>query len=109
MLTEAFAKLDRAAALDALGKAGVPATSAHRYADLFDDEQVRANDLLAELRHSEWGAVVQTGLLAKFSATPGRVERAAPLLGEHTDEILQHYLDFDSGRIAELRRRGIIK
>lgn len=109
MLTEAFAKLDRAAALDALGKAGVPATSAHRYADLFDDEQIRANDLLAELRHSEWGAVVQTGLLAKFSATPGRVERAAPLLGEHTDEILAQYLDYDGGRIAELRRRGVIK
>jgi crotonobetainyl-CoA:carnitine CoA-transferase CaiB-like acyl-CoA transferase len=109
MLADAFSKLDRAAALEALGKAGIPAISTHRYQDLFDDEQVRANNLLAELHHSEWGTVVQTGLLAKFSATPGRVERAAPLLGEHTDEILKSYLDYDDGRIAELRRRGIIK
>jgi crotonobetainyl-CoA:carnitine CoA-transferase CaiB-like acyl-CoA transferase len=108
-IADAFARLDRAAALAALGTAGVPALSVHRYADLFDDQQVRANELLAELHHSQWGAVVQTGLLAKFSATPGRVERAAPLLGEHTDDILAHYLGYAGSRIAELRRRGIVK
>ncbi|HZO80886.1 MAG TPA: CoA transferase [Candidatus Binataceae bacterium] len=108
-LAEAFARMERAAALDALGRAGVPAISVHRYGDLFDDPQVRANDLLAELHHSQWGAVVQTGLLAKFSATPGRVERAAPLLGEHTDEILARYLGYDRERIADLRRRRIVK
>lgn len=108
-LAEALARMERAAALDALGKAGVPAIRVHRYGDLFDDAQVRANDLLAELRHSQWGAVVQTGLLAKFSATPGRVERAAPLLGEHTDEILARYLGYDHERIADLRRRRVVK
>ena len=54
-------------------------------------------------------AVVQTGTLAKFSATPGRVDRAAPLLGEHTDEILARHLGYDRDRIADLRRRGILK
>lgn len=108
-MAEAFAKMERAAALAVLGKAGVPAISLHRYADLFDDEQVKANELLAELHHSQWGGVVQTGLLAKFSATPGTVEHAAPLLGEHTDEILAQYLGYDAARIADLRRRAIVK
>ncbi len=108
-LADAFARMDRAAALAALGKAGVPAVSVHRYADLFDDAQVRGNELLAELRHSQWGGVVQTGLLAKFSATPGGVERAAPLLGEHTDEILARYLGYGRERVADLRRRRVIK
>jgi crotonobetainyl-CoA:carnitine CoA-transferase CaiB-like acyl-CoA transferase len=108
-IVTAFAGIDRAQALAALKAAGVPALSTHRTADLFDDPQVNANGLLAELRHSQWGGVVQTGTLAKFSATPGKVEQAAPLLGEHTDEILARYLGYDRERIAGLRRRGIVK
>ena len=92
-----------------LNAAGVPALSTHRTADLFNDPQVSANELLAELHHSQWGVVMQTGTLAKFSAMPGRVEHAAPLLGEHTDEILAHHLGYDRERIAALRRRGILK
>jgi crotonobetainyl-CoA:carnitine CoA-transferase CaiB-like acyl-CoA transferase len=108
-LAERFADMNRSQALEALSKSGVPAISVNRYADLFGDEQIRANDLLVDLHHSQWGAVVQTGALAKFSGTPGRIERAAPLLGEHTDEILSRHLGFDSRRIAELRRQGVVK
>jgi crotonobetainyl-CoA:carnitine CoA-transferase CaiB-like acyl-CoA transferase len=105
----AFAAIDRAAALEALSAVGVPALATHRTADLFDDPQVKASELLAELHHSQWGVVVQTGTLAKFSAMPGRAEHAAPLLGEHTDEILARHLGYDRERIADLRRRGIVK
>jgi crotonobetainyl-CoA:carnitine CoA-transferase CaiB-like acyl-CoA transferase len=104
-----LAGVDRAAALAALGAAGVPALSTHRTADLFNDPQVGANELLAELHHSQWGGVVQTGTLAKFSAMPGRVEHAAPILGEHTDELLARHLGYDADRIADLRRSGIVK
>jgi crotonobetainyl-CoA:carnitine CoA-transferase CaiB-like acyl-CoA transferase len=106
---EALAGIERADALTALDAAGVPALSTHRTADLFDDPQVKANELLAELHHSQWGVVMQTGTLAKFSAMPGTVEHAAPLLGEHSDEILAHHLGYDRERIAALRRRGILK
>ncbi|HVB82063.1 MAG TPA: CoA transferase [Candidatus Binataceae bacterium] len=108
-IAAAFASVDRAQALAALNAAGVPALSTHRTADLFGDPQVNANGLLAELYHSQWGGVVQTGTLAKFSGTPGKAEHAAPLLGEHTDEILARHLGYDRERIADLRRRGIVK
>ncbi len=108
-IAAALAGIDRVQALAALNAAGVPALSTHRMIDLFDDPQVNANELLSELHHSQWGGVVQTGQLARFSATPGRIERAAPLLGEHTDEILAHYLGYDRERIGALRRRGILK
>jgi len=108
-IAAAFAGVDRAEVLASLNAAGVPALSAYRPAELFDDPQVDANELLAELHHSQWGGVVQTGALAKFSATPGKVEHAAPLLGEHSDEILASHLGYDPERIAGLRRRGILK
>src|SRR5262249_21278323 len=97
-IAAAFADVDRAQALASLNEAGVPAVSAHRTADLFADPQVEANELLAELHHSQWGGVVQTGTLAKFSAMPGRVEHAAPLLGEHADELLARHLGYDCER-----------
>jgi crotonobetainyl-CoA:carnitine CoA-transferase CaiB-like acyl-CoA transferase len=108
-IAAALAAVDRTRALASLNAAGVPALSTHRTADLFNDPQVNANHLLAELHHAQWGAVVQTGALAKFSAMAAKVEHAAPLLGEHSDELLERYLGYDRERIAGLRRRGIVK
>ena len=104
-----FAPIARGDALDRLREAGVPAARVNRFPDLFGDPQVTANELIAELSHSQWGRVRQTGMLAKFSATPGRIDRAAPLIGEHTDEVLRSYLSYDPARIEDLRRRGVIR
>ena len=108
-LVREFARLSRADALATLGKSGVPATRVNHFRDLFEDQQVLANDLIAELPHSDWGKVKQSGILMKFSATPGNIERAGPRLGEHTDEILHEYLGYSSDKIATLRAAGIIK
>jgi crotonobetainyl-CoA:carnitine CoA-transferase CaiB-like acyl-CoA transferase len=108
-LAEQFAKIDLADALAALRKSAIPATRINHSRELFDDQQVIANDLIAELSHSQWGRVSQTGMLSKFSATPGRIDRAAPMLGEHTDEILREYLAYSPDRIATLHAAGIVK
>jgi crotonobetainyl-CoA:carnitine CoA-transferase CaiB-like acyl-CoA transferase len=108
-LADYFAKQERSEALDALRTAGVPAMRVHRFSDLFDDPQIIANELLLELSHPTWERLTQSGILAKFSATPGKIDRAAPLLGEHTEEILTRYLGYAPGRIAELRERKILR
>ncbi|MDB5107513.1 MAG: CoA-transferase, partial [Candidatus Binatus sp.] len=108
-LTEQFDTLDRGDALATLSRHQVPATPVSHFKDLFDDPQIAANDLIAELPHSDWGNVKQVGLLTKFSATPGRIDRAAPTLGEHSDEILREYLGYQPEKIAALRARRIVK
>ena len=108
-LAEQFAKMDRDDALAALKKSNIPATRVNHTRELFDDPQVVANNLIAELSHSQWGRVHQTGMLTKFSATPGTIERAAPMLGEHTEEILREYLGYSADRIARLRAANIVK
>ena len=108
-LAEEFRKLDRNDALVRLAQSKVPATSVNHFRDLFSDPQIAASELLTELNHSQWGKVRQTGMLMKFSATPGRIERAAPLLGEHSEEVLREFLDYDAATVASLRSRGIIK
>jgi crotonobetainyl-CoA:carnitine CoA-transferase CaiB-like acyl-CoA transferase len=108
-LAEQFAKLGRGDALAALKKSAIPATRVNHLGELFDDPQVLANDLIAELSHSQWGRVKQTGMLTKFSATAGTIRRAAPMLGEHTDEILREYLGYSAEKIAALRAAGVVK
>jgi crotonobetainyl-CoA:carnitine CoA-transferase CaiB-like acyl-CoA transferase len=88
MLSAFFAAQDRDSILEQLRRAGIPIQPVNRFADLFEDPQVLANRLLVELNHSKWGRVIQTGMLTKFSATPGAITRAAPLLGEHSQEII---------------------
>jgi crotonobetainyl-CoA:carnitine CoA-transferase CaiB-like acyl-CoA transferase len=109
MLAAQFGSIDRAELLEGLAEAHIPATPVNHTRELFDDPQVVANDLIVDLPHSLWGRVQQTGMLTRFSATPGKIELAAPLLGEHTDEILREYLGYSPDRIAALRTAGIVK
>ena len=108
-LEAAFGSSDRSNILARLTEKRIPAVPVNHFKDLFNDPQVAANGLIAELQHSQWGKVWQTGSLIKFAARQGQIERAAPLLGEHTDQVLHEYLGYDSAKIAALRSEKIIK
>ena len=43
-----------------------------------------------------------------MSATPCEVKTAAPLLGQHTDEIMTGLLGYSAGEIEELRKKGAL-
>ncbi len=73
---------------------------------LFDDELLRLG-LVAEYEHPLLGRVRQFGNLITFSDTPGRPERAAPMLGQHTREVLGE-LGYDGSAIDDYRARGVI-
>lgn len=73
---------------------------------LFDEELVRLG-LITEYEHPLLGRVRQFGNLVTFSDTPGRQERAAPMVGQHTEEILRD-LGYGSGTVAGYRERGIV-
>jgi len=109
VLESEFARLDRQEALTKLRACGIPAAPIHHFGDLFEDPQVAANELIAELNHSQWSGVRQTGVLTKFSGTQATISRAAPLLGEHTEQILREYLGYDDRKIANLSEKHIVK
>ena len=58
--------------------------------------------------HPVAGKVKSVGVPVKLSATPGSVRQPAPLLGQHTDEILHQYLDMSAADIAALRQAGVL-
>ena len=73
---------------------------------LFDDDLVRLG-LVTEYRHPLLGRVRQFGNLITFSDTPGRQERAAPMVGQHTREILGE-LGYGDDTIGDLKARGVV-
>ena len=87
--------------LDIFVRAGVPAGPVNFVEELVDHPQIIENDLVKNIDHPLLGKIKMVGPLLKMSETPLSVDRAAPDLGEHTEEILKS-LGFDSKFISEL-------
>ena len=77
--------------LSRLEAAGVPAGPVLDVAEMHRDPQTLAREMVTEAPHTKLGPVKTLGAPVKFSATPGGVTRGAPLLGEHTREVLAEY------------------
>ena len=71
-----------------LEEAGIAAGPIHDYAEVFADPHTQARGMEVTMEHPEEGTVRGLGIPVKLSDTPGSVRRAAPLLGEHTEEVL---------------------
>jgi crotonobetainyl-CoA:carnitine CoA-transferase CaiB-like acyl-CoA transferase len=100
-LTERFKRKPSAAWLAAMAAVGVPAGPVLTIAEMLVHPQVRARDMVVETQHPTAGATQAIGCPIKFSATPARVTRAAPLFGQHTREVLLEF-GFDAVEIQAL-------
>lgn len=89
----------------ALERAGVPCGVLNSLDQVLADEHVRSRGVVREVTHPTLGSVRVTGSPVRFSHTPIRVERAGPLLGEHTREILGELGVRDA---AALEREGVV-
>jgi crotonobetainyl-CoA:carnitine CoA-transferase CaiB-like acyl-CoA transferase len=93
--------------LTALEAAKVPAGPINDLAQVFADPQVRARDMTVTVPHPRNSHLELVASPIKLSATPTQVRRAPPLLGQHTDEVLDD-LGIDTETRAAWRRAGVI-
>jgi formyl-CoA transferase len=91
-----------------LEPAGVPCGPINDLAQVFDDPQVRHRRMQVKAPHPVAGEVTMVANPIKFSATPIRHDRAPPVLGEHTAEVLQGVLGIDAEAVEQLRRDGVV-
>jgi crotonobetainyl-CoA:carnitine CoA-transferase CaiB-like acyl-CoA transferase len=75
--------------------------------DLLRDPQVRANGMIVESTHPSAGPMRQPRPAARFEHTPAELRCFAPLLGQHTDEVLRES-GLGGSDIAQLRQAGIV-
>jgi crotonobetainyl-CoA:carnitine CoA-transferase CaiB-like acyl-CoA transferase len=91
VLEERFRKRTTEDWLQRFAEAGVPAGPVLDVKQMHEDPQTRARAMLVEVEHSVAGRVKTIGLPVKFSATPGGARRGAPVLGEHSRDILAEH------------------
>lgn len=93
--------------LDALGAAGIWCGPVQDYAALVEDPQIKHNGTFVEYDHPTEGRVTTPGFPYVFSRTPASIERGAPLVGEHTGELLAE-AGFSGEEIAALTAGGVV-
>jgi len=82
-------------------------TQFNDFPTLFSHPQILANDMVAEFDHTKAGRMKAVGIPWKMSESPGEIRLPPPLLGQHTQEVLQTE-GFTKERIADLRNTGAI-
>jgi crotonobetainyl-CoA:carnitine CoA-transferase CaiB-like acyl-CoA transferase len=91
----------------ALRRAGVTAASVCDAAAVLQLEHLWQRGILTEVTHPEAGRHAQAGAPGRLSRTPGGVTRPAPLLGEHSREVLARILEIDDAAYERLVALGV--
>jgi benzylsuccinate CoA-transferase BbsF subunit len=102
-------KLPSFTVMELLQQAGVPAGVVQNATDLQRDPQLRQRGFFVELDHPRMGRVCYDGPQFHLSASPGALWSPAPLLGQHTDEVLRDILHLSPATIAQLRQAGVLQ
>jgi crotonobetainyl-CoA:carnitine CoA-transferase CaiB-like acyl-CoA transferase len=95
--------------LEAFNRSGLAAARYNELAQVWEVPEVQHRGLRVRVPHPAAGTVDLIGSpMAHMSATPARITRAPPMLGEHTHEVLSSVLGLSDARITELRQQKII-
>ena len=87
---------------------GVPIAPVNDVEEVLDSEHLRARDFFVEIDHPEAGVLNYPSAPYRFSETPARFERCAPLLGEHNEEIYCGRLGYSQQDLVNMRETGVI-
>ncbi len=94
--------------LELLDANGIPCGPINSYADVVEDPHMKAREMVVATEHETLGKIRTLGTPLKLSETPLRPGRPAPLLGQHTDEILT-----ESGvtkeLLEQLKQSGVVE
>jgi crotonobetainyl-CoA:carnitine CoA-transferase CaiB-like acyl-CoA transferase len=88
--------------------ANIPCAPVMTIDQLLSDPHLRAREMVVDLPHEKLGTIPVTGVPFKLSASPGKVERLGPELGEHNAEIYEGLLGLSQRDITQLQAEGVI-
>jgi CoA:oxalate CoA-transferase len=92
-----------------LEAADLPHSPINNIREICEDPHIRYRRMLVEMEQPGVGKVRMAGSPIHLSETPGEVYAPAPLLGEHSEEILRNVLGYPQEEIDQLKREGVIK
>ena len=107
LLEGTFTTQDTEHWLELLDGAGVVAGPIYNMEQVYRDPQVLAREMLVDLEDPDLGTIHSIGVPVKLSATPGKIRRRAPALGEHSAEVLREH-GFGQEEVDRLMAEGVV-
>ena len=95
--------------MDTLQGAGVPAGMVNDARDLFEDPQLKYRQHFQYLEHPEIGVYATDRSELDLSRTPGSLDWAAPLLGQHTEQVLTEIFGLSTEEYRSLKEDGVLE
>ena len=108
VLIPEFRKRTRAEWLELLGKANLPHSPANNVKEICEDPHIAHRKMLVEVDQPRVGKMRIVGSPIRLSETPGEVYAPAPLLGQHSEEVLQTILGYSAEDIRTLKDENVI-
>jgi len=105
---EAMRKKTSAQWLELLTAADIPCGPVNTIDKVVSDPQVAHRGMIAEVEYPKLGKLRTHNTPLRLCRTPASVERPAPELGEHTEEVLRGLLDVSDAEVASLRDEGVV-
>jgi crotonobetainyl-CoA:carnitine CoA-transferase CaiB-like acyl-CoA transferase len=108
MIKDLIKDMTRKEAFDYLAGMGFPCGPVYEAYEAMFDPHSQARDMWVEVDHVIAGKYKVPNFPVKFSKTPGKVNMAAPALGQHTAEVFKELLGLTDERINELEKKGAV-
>ncbi len=108
ILSEIFLQRDTNFWITLLSEAGIPCAPVQTIDQVFSNPQVLCRDMLLEVEHPAAGRVRMAGMPVKFSGTPVSLRLPPPMLGQHSEAVLDMWLGMRRDEIDELKRKRAI-
>jgi crotonobetainyl-CoA:carnitine CoA-transferase CaiB-like acyl-CoA transferase len=106
-IADVFARWNSADLVQALEKAGLTCRRINSIPEVFEQPQIKHRGMRMDLPHPRAGTVPSVANPVNFAANPLHYDRAPPLLGEHSDEILTE-LGLSDADVKKLRDGGVV-
>ena len=108
LVANAVSGMTRMEAFKYLAEVGMPVTPIYDAYEAIDDQHIVDRGMRLKVEHPIAGEYTVPNFPVKFYNTPGKVETASPVLGQHTEEILVELLGYTKDRVIELEKEGKI-
>lgn len=93
--------------METLNAIDVPCGPIMATSDIVQDEHLRVREMIVDVPHPQRGSFKTVGCPLKLSDSPVQIS-ASPLLGEHTEMILQEVMGYDKDTVEKLRKEGVV-
>lgn len=88
---------------------GLPYAAVNDVQATLNHEHTKARKMVVEMNHETCGPIKMVNTPVKFSGTQPSIRSVPPMLGQHTDEVLEEHLGLSKSDISALKEQGVVR